>query len=206
MQIIEKKIVAIYCSARRPSGSGALLDSALEPLVADGIRVQKFFVCELDIEPCAACDVCRDGSPCPIDDDMSEIYTALERADGIIISTPVYFYGLPAKAKALIDRCQTFWSRKYLLANPLPSGRPAGVIVVAASGGKLAVEGVRLTLKYFLDALSIEMSEMLEYKNFKYEPDTIPQQDIIRAGNYGKHLQSLMKGDNYENQKNSGKA
>ena len=51
-----------------------------------------------------ACDECKSDLECPIEDDMSSISEALQKAHGIIIATPVYFGNMSAQAKALIDR------------------------------------------------------------------------------------------------------
>ena len=51
-------------------------------------------------------------------DDMQKIYPKLLEADVIILASPIFFYGVTAWAKALVDRCQALWSRKYLLKNP----------------------------------------------------------------------------------------
>ncbi|RKZ31762.1 hypothetical protein DRQ36_00875 [bacterium] len=180
------KILTIYCSAREPSNSSNLLDAALEPLIENGLKIERLFIRSLDIKPCEACEICYDGRPCPIEDDMAGIYNLLENVEGIILATPVYFYGLPSKAKALVDRCQTFWARKYIVEKPLPSGRPAGIIAVAGSGGTKVFEGVRLTLKYFLDAISIEMPDMLTINNCECNPSETPKTELERARQYGK--------------------
>ena len=46
---------------------------------------------------------------------MQSIHRQLQGADRIILAAPVFFMGLPAQAKAMIDRCQALWVEKYLL-------------------------------------------------------------------------------------------
>ncbi len=190
---IKDEILAIYCSPRNPSNSGRLLDSALESLLEAGVDVERLYIRELTIAPCDACGVCYDGSPCPIEDDMKDIYPKLENTGGILVASPVYFYGVPAGAKALIDRCQAFWVRRYMLDNPIPSGRAAGVIITAGSGGERVFEGSRLTIKYFLDSISIDMPPMLTVKSCDYRPPELPENEITRAIEYGKNLLKKIK-------------
>jgi arsenate reductase (thioredoxin) len=171
----EQKIIsAFYCSPRSNSISGNLLDSGLAQCETDTIRIEKYFLRDLDIRPCTACGVCDDGSDCPIRDDMKVIYSALERSDAIIFATPVYFYAFPAKAKALIDRCQLFWARKYLLKKPLNRYRKAALIATSASGGEKLFDGLKLTYKYFLDSISIEMPDIFAVRNCQFGPGDIP--------------------------------
>ena len=42
---------------------------------------------------------------CAIRDDMAGIFTQMQQADVIVLSSPVYFYSLSAQLKMLIDRC-----------------------------------------------------------------------------------------------------
>jgi multimeric flavodoxin WrbA len=91
---------------------------------------------------------------------MHGIYPLLCGAHRIVLASPVYFYGVTAQLKTLIDRCQAFWSRKYLLKNPLPNHldgleRKGYLVSVAASSGKQVFDGVVLTARIFFDALNI---------------------------------------------------
>ena len=137
--------------------------------------------------PCNACGDCYTRNRCPLDDDMQDIYKKLENSQGIIIATPVYFYGFPSQMKALIDRCQIFWARKYLLARPLPSGRPGGIIATAGGGGQRVFEGIRLTSKYFFDSISVEMPEMLVFRNAENEGFDM-KKAVIRTKEYAEKL------------------
>jgi multimeric flavodoxin WrbA len=40
---------------------------------------------------------------------MQKIFSWLDRAGAVVLSTPVYFYGFPSSAKAVIDRCHPLW-------------------------------------------------------------------------------------------------
>jgi hypothetical protein len=40
---------------------------------------------------------------------MAALIRDFDRADAVVLATPVYFYGFPAQAKAVIDRCQDLW-------------------------------------------------------------------------------------------------
>jgi multimeric flavodoxin WrbA len=70
-------------------------------------------VSQRNIEPCRGCFACWQKTPgkCVITDDMAAIYEKYINTDLIIWSFPLYFYGIPSKTKALIDR---------LLPNNLP--------------------------------------------------------------------------------------
>lgn len=167
----------------------------MSPLVKDGFSIEELSIRDLDIRPCDDCGTCYDGSSCPIGDDMPRVLDVLKRCSAITIATPVYFYGVPAKAKALIDRCQVLWAQKYELANPLPAGRQAAIIVTGESGGKKMAEGIRLTLKYFLDVLSIQMPNMHVVRHCNWPPEETPRKEIKKAIEYGKEFLERITGD-----------
>ncbi|MGV9104032.1 MAG: flavodoxin family protein [Promethearchaeia archaeon] len=63
-------------------------------------------ISDYEIRPCTGCDACVRRKPCPESehDDVPKIEEWLKKADGIIISAPSYFTGVPGVLKNLIDR------------------------------------------------------------------------------------------------------
>ena len=53
------------------------------------------------------------------------VYREMESADRLVIASPLQFMSVSAQLKALIDRCQALWARKYILKiPPLGDNRP----------------------------------------------------------------------------------
>ena len=99
------KVLGIMGSPRIKGNTDLLLDEALKGAQSQGAEVEKIVVDKLKIAPCREYYGClRDGN-CVIRDDMDDIYPKLLEADGIIVASPIFFYGLTAQLKALIDRC-----------------------------------------------------------------------------------------------------
>ncbi|HOV89207.1 MAG TPA: flavodoxin family protein [Syntrophorhabdaceae bacterium] len=67
---------------------------------------------ELNIMPCQACYGCIMDNPCPHNDDMERLLGYIEKADGIIIATPVYYLGAHSIFKRILDRGFLFY--RYL--------------------------------------------------------------------------------------------
>ncbi|MEK6196268.1 MAG: flavodoxin family protein, partial [Deltaproteobacteria bacterium] len=89
-----------------------LLSRFMDELEAQGARVNIVDVPRKDIQPCRGCGFCEKKGYCVInDDDMSkEIYGLLREADIVVAASPVFFYGITAQLKALLDRTQTLWA------------------------------------------------------------------------------------------------
>ena len=74
-------------------------------LQGTGWPFETFSLTENRIEPCRGCMACwRSGAPCTIADDFSAFVGQFRRADVLIASFPLYYFGLPAQLKALLDR------------------------------------------------------------------------------------------------------
>jgi len=156
------KVLGIMGSPRIKGNADLLLDEALSGAKSQGAEVEKIVVDKLKISPCKEYLGCfRDGN-CVIRDDMDGIYTKLLEADVVILASPMFFYGVSAQAKALIDRCQALWARKHILKQNLPDGgRKGALIAVGATRGKRLFEGATLTVKYFFEAIGVEYADEL---------------------------------------------
>jgi len=100
-----KRVLIISSSPRKGGNSDTLADEFARGAEAAGNAVDKIFVCDMDIGYCTGCGSCFDKKPCPQGDDMPGILEAMIAADVIAMATPIYFYGINAQMKTLIDRC-----------------------------------------------------------------------------------------------------
>lgn len=102
------KIVVLVGSVRK-NGNTDLLARAF----VDGARknndVEVVSVADYRVNPCLGCNACfaRENHECFQKDDMDLIYEKLLEADIIVAASPVYFYGISAQLKAVVDRLHT---------------------------------------------------------------------------------------------------
>jgi multimeric flavodoxin WrbA len=114
--------------------------------VSRGAEVKTIILNDLNIAPCQHCDACLKKGRCKVEDDMQMIYRELEQADRLVLASPVHFMGVTAQAKAMIDRCQALWARKYKLKlPPLGNCRERKGLFVSV-GGRKAVNGFESAL------------------------------------------------------------
>jgi multimeric flavodoxin WrbA len=150
------KVLGIMGSPRIKGNTDLLLGEALKGAQSQGAEIEKIIVDKLKIAPCKEYYGClRDGN-CVIRDDMDNIYPKLLEADRIIIASPMFFYGVTGQLKALIDRCQAIWARKYVLKQKLSDKERKGAfIAVGATKGKQLFDGSILVIKYFFQAIEV---------------------------------------------------
>ena len=152
-------VLGIYGSPRKNGNSSILLDEALRGVGAVGAAIKTIWAMDLNISGCRECGGCDKTGKCVVRDDMQEIYPLLEDANVILMASPIFFYGFPAQTKALIDRCQAEWNRRRLSKDSEELKRYDGgngfLLAVGATGGNNLFEGVKLTARYFFDALDM---------------------------------------------------
>ena len=100
-------------SPRKKGNSEILTEALLEGVRQAGGNPEIIRLCDLDIAPCISCGGCDKTGKCVVKDDMIPLLKKIIKTDKVILASPIYFYGITAQLKALIDRCQTLWSRKY---------------------------------------------------------------------------------------------
>jgi multimeric flavodoxin WrbA len=158
------KIVAFQGSPRTSGNTETLLNEALRPIKEAGHEIILFDLNTMNISPCQDCGECEGTGACVINDDMVQIYKAIRGADRIILASPVFFYGMSAQAKTMIDRCQAFWCEKYLLKKPLqegPAGRKGLFIVVGGMKKEIGIQCCEATAKAFFRTVSVPVHESL---------------------------------------------
>lgn len=179
------KILGISTSPRVKGNSDLLLREALAGASAAGAEVEYLSVAGMNIAGCQACNFCREEGICRIQDDFQSVLVKLLAVDHLIFATPIHFMSVCGQAKLLIDRCQCLWARKYVLDQPLfPDGqrdRWAMVIAVGATRSTNMFDCVRLTMKYWLDALerncaaNLFVNQIEDHGEILEHPEAIPE-------------------------------
>jgi multimeric flavodoxin WrbA len=155
------KLLAFAGSPRRGCNTDRLLNESISGAAGQGVLVKQVTLADLDISPCQHCDACIQlGGRCVIEDDMQQIHQDIREFDRFIIASPVFFMGVTAQAKAMIDRCQALWVIKYLLKLPvgLKTGSTRKGIFISAGGSSYAnlFQGSVSTIKSWYKTLDIE--------------------------------------------------
>jgi arsenate reductase len=182
-------------SPRKKGNSDLLLALFMDTLQQRGADTHTIQVSRRHIEPCKELTVCEKKGYCPIEDDMDrEIYGLLRQADIIVAAAPIFFYNVPAQFKALIDRCQTLWARKYALKlkDPGHAVRRGFLLGVGATRGKQLFDGMHLTAKYFFDAAAAVYAGSLTFHGVEGRGDILKQSDL--EGRVGRAADQLVDG------------
>lgn len=103
------------CASPRNNTTEYVLKNALEKLEKHNFECEIFTCQAKDIKPCMHCDFCLKNKECIISDDMDKVYENLQKADGIIIATPVQSGGISSNLAAIMDRTRALEAIDYNL-------------------------------------------------------------------------------------------
>jgi multimeric flavodoxin WrbA len=161
------KTIAFLGSPRKEGNTELLLKEAIRGVnVTSGGDVAVFDLNLMNIKPCQDCGGCEKTGECVLDDDMNRIYPEIRTADRIILASPIFFFGLSAQSKTMIDRCQSFWCEKYLLKRPIPpgeSGRKGLLILVGGMKKEVGVDCGGACAKAFFRTVSVNEHSVLSF-------------------------------------------
>lgn len=129
------RVLLLAGSPRRGGNSDALLDALADGVGEAGGSVSRLAASELDIGGCRGDNACAKTGECRFRDDMDDVYAELDSADAVAIGTPVFFATVPSQMKALYDRMQPYWVRRYLLHEPAREPKRPGVLLLSGGGG-----------------------------------------------------------------------
>jgi multimeric flavodoxin WrbA/protein-tyrosine-phosphatase len=167
-------VLGLQGSPRKKGNTNFLLSAFMEAAEKLGAQTRIIDVTRENIEPCREYIVCEKKGFCPIEDVMKdEIYSLLRQAEIVVLATPIFFYNMTAQLKAVVDRCQTFWARKYKLKlkDPGANMRRGFLLAVGATKGKNLFEGLHLTAQYFFDAIWASYEGSLTYRGIEGPKD-----------------------------------
>ena len=102
------KITILVGSPRKDGNTERLVDAFIKGTGSNN-TIEVISVTDHKVNSCIGCNSCfmREGHECFQNDDMVKIYSKMKEADVVIIASPVYFYGISAQLKAVIDRLHT---------------------------------------------------------------------------------------------------
>ena len=98
------KVIGIVGSPRKSGNTETITAHTLKAIAEEGLETELIRLAGLDIRPCNACRACFKEEICSIKDDLWLVYLKMKEADGIILSSPVYFGSCTGLMKALMER------------------------------------------------------------------------------------------------------
>jgi len=133
-------IVAIIASPRKKGNTNTIVEAMVEGAKKNGKDVKVYHLNTLsNAKGCQACMGCKKAGKCIVEDDHAEILAAVRDAEGLIVSTPVYFGEACGQFRLLQDRFYGFLGPNFV-PNIAPGKKCA--VVVACGGGEAGAKAL----------------------------------------------------------------
>ena len=189
--------LVLSCSPRKAGNSDSAAELVGREFAArrPGLSLSVRRLSDIDIRACTACDYCAAHpgrcSMAGLDETNRLLCAPSPELPVSVIVSPIHFYHLPARLKALLDRSQYSWH--------LPPGEKPGrdaklavVLLAARRRGARLFEGSLLTLRYVASALGLELVEPLTLYGLD-APDALSRdgEAQARVREYARSLVSL---------------
>jgi putative NADPH-quinone reductase len=97
-------ILVLQASPNAHGSTALLVDGFSRGAREAGHQVTVVDVCRLSIAPCTGCVACGYEGPCVQHDDMDALRRQILSSDMLVLATPLYYYGMTAQLKTVIDR------------------------------------------------------------------------------------------------------
>ena len=98
------KIIILMGSPNRKGSTNILVESFVKGAKEAGHECEIIDVCHANVKPCIGCVACGYEGPCVQKDDTQIIKEKLLSSDMVVFATPLYYYGMSAQLKTVIDR------------------------------------------------------------------------------------------------------
>lgn len=98
------KILVITGSPRKNGNSNTLADNFIKGAEEAGHSVVRFDSAFKNVHPCVACNKCGMNGQCIFKDDFEFVKENIVDADAVVFATPMYYFGISAQIKAVMDR------------------------------------------------------------------------------------------------------
>ncbi|MDR2671806.1 MAG: flavodoxin family protein [Coriobacteriales bacterium] len=197
--------ILFICGSPRSHTSEELMGLIERGVRESGAKAQCFRLSQKHIAPCTGCGSCSKNGVCVLAnktkdgkliDDYLELCAALQRTHAVAVISPLFFAGPPAQLKALYDRFQPFWARRYVLGEkPVPK-RPAQLFILGGGGDAHGYEPFVSISKSALAVAGFAVEKVQNFIGYKARADVepIPSEDVATNMAFGElaHLRKAL--------------
>ena len=103
------KVMAFNGSPRKKWNTATLLEKALEGAASKGAETELIHLYDLNYKGCISCFACKTKGGksygrCAVEDDLAPVFRGIEKADAIILGSPIYFGNISGEMKSFMER------------------------------------------------------------------------------------------------------
>ena len=175
--------ILILAGSPRKGGNTDLLVEAFVKGASQKHYVEVVSVHDYKVNPCMGCNACfkSESNSCVQKDDMPLIYEKMAVADMLVIASPVYFYGLSAQLKAIIDRFHNPIRDTYHI-------KKTALLLVGAASLPELFDGILAQYRLCLNFFKLEDAGRVLVRGVKDKGDIQNTEAIQKANELGLNI------------------
>ena len=122
------KVILLNSSPHADGCTHRALQEIISVLNAEGIETELIHFGKDNVQGCIACGFCSKSGRCVFNDKVNEVAEKFEKADGLIIGSPVYYASPNGTALSFMDRLffSTGFSKQMKVGAAVVSARRGG--------------------------------------------------------------------------------
>ena len=122
------KVLIINGSPRINGNSSTLIKEMKEIFTKEGVEVDEYQIAGKSIRGCMACGYCYEHGECVFKDDVNDLAKRFEAADGLVITSPVYYGSANGSVISLLDRLfySSHFDKRFKVGAAFAIARRAG--------------------------------------------------------------------------------
>jgi multimeric flavodoxin WrbA len=163
------KVFAIFGGPRINKNTDNLLKAYIKGMEGSNVELEitRMNLRDLNINYCTGCYACAKTGECIFEDDMQKVYEKLEESDIILLATPFYFNSVSSLTKTMIDRCQKYWTSKFVLKKKVINKKKSGILLVTSGAKQKGNEklGAQLVADLFFKSIGAEFEKNIFVEN-----------------------------------------
>lgn len=175
---VRPKVAVLVGSPRRQGASARLAQALCGGIAQAGGDALLLQLADCEVRPCVGCGACEASGTCVLDAHEARagkpghaaLREALEACEALALVAPVYFSGPPSQLKAVFDRMQPLWCRRYILrARPvLPHAarKPFHLVVTGGGGDPFGFAALQSCAHSALRMLDFELGQTRDAVGF----------------------------------------
>ena len=121
--------VVMLNGSPRPNGNIALAFREMEQVFAENdVDYENILLGRMDVRGCITCETCRKNGKCVFNDVVNEVAEKFERADGLVIGSPVYYGSANGTIMSALQRLfySTHFDKSFKVGASVVSARRSG--------------------------------------------------------------------------------
>ena len=124
------KVIAIVGSPRKNGNTNSVVQQILKGAADAGAETRTFLLNEMNYKGCQGCGYCKSHEKCKLEDDLTELFDEMVRADGVVFGSPIYFGQFTGQMRLFLDRCYSLINADF--SSRVPAGKKA--VIVGSQG------------------------------------------------------------------------